>query len=67
MKDTGTDLMTYSEAMAYCRLKSEYLLRKAVRRRELQAIRHGARTVRFAKSELDRWMESKRTSLIKRR
>lgn len=67
MKNSGTDLLTYPEAVAYCRLKSEYKLRVAVRRRWLQIVRIGPRTVRFERFELDRWMDSLKTPLRKHR
>lgn len=65
MKDTGADLLTYDEAATYCRLRSRYKLRIAVRRRELEAVRLGFRTIRFRRSELDRWLASKRTKVIR--
>jgi hypothetical protein len=53
------------QAAAYCNFKSLKPLRAAVRRRELQQIIIGYRTKLFEKSELDRWLNSKKTKVIR--
>jgi hypothetical protein len=59
------DRLTYKEAVAYCGFKSEFPLRRAVRRKELQRIDIGYRIKFFEKTELDRWMASKKTKIIR--
>jgi hypothetical protein len=58
------DLLTYKEAAAYCRYKSIKPLRAAVRRRELQAIRPSYNRVVFFKSEIKRWLSTKKKRII---
>ena len=60
------DLLTYGEAVAYCRLRSTYLLRDAVRKRELSVVALGRRNKRFRRGELDRWLKTKQTKLVPR-
>jgi hypothetical protein len=57
--------LTPKEAALYCNFKSLKPLRTAVRRRELQQIIIGYRTKFFEKSELDRWLNSKKTKVIR--
>lgn len=52
----SNELLTYTEAAEHCHLRSSSKLRVAVRRRELQAVQLGPKTVRFQRSELDRWL-----------
>jgi len=64
--EANEDLLTYNEAAAYCRLRTGWVLRQAVLRRELQIVALSRRTKRFRRGELDRWMNSKKTKLIPR-
>ena len=63
--DRNSDRLTYKDAVAYCGLKSEFALRRAVRRRELQQMRVSYRIILFEREELDRWMASKKSKVLK--
>lgn len=65
MKEIEDDLLTFEQAATFCHLRSPFKLREAVKHRELQVIKIGKRTWRFQRAELVRWLNSKKTKIIK--
>lgn len=57
MADESRQVLDYAASAKYCSL-SESSIRRAVKDGQLRPIRTGCRAVRFARAELERWLNA---------
>jgi excisionase family DNA binding protein len=58
--ESETDLITMQEAADICRLKGVWMIRNAIRRRELPAFRMSHRHILIPRAAFNKWMQAKR-------